>query len=76
MEFLTWEDFKLWLNERFMLHNLVFKDGMEFLKLAQGDMVGYLVSHVQDFNQILTMVPMKEEYAKKLIFLHGLKPWV
>jgi hypothetical protein len=55
---------------------LVFKDGMEFLKLAQGDMVGYLVSHVQDFNQILTMVPMKEEYAKKLIFLHGLKPWV
>jgi len=22
------------------------------------------------------MVPLKDEYAQKLIFLHGLKPWV
>jgi hypothetical protein len=59
-----------------MLHNLVVKDGMEFLKFAQGDRVGYLASHVQDFSKILIMVPMKEMYANKLIFLHGLKPWV
>jgi len=25
---------------------------------------------------MLTVVPLKEEYAKKLIFLHGLKLWV
>jgi hypothetical protein len=22
------------------------------------------------------MIPLKDEYAQKLIFLHGLKPWV
>jgi hypothetical protein len=42
-----------------MLHKMVLKDGMEFLELAQGDKVGYLGNYVQDFNHILTMVPMK-----------------
>ncbi len=35
-----------------------------------------MASYVQDFSQILIMFPMKEEYARKLIFLHGLEPWV
>jgi hypothetical protein len=35
-----------------------------------------LVAYIQDFNCMLTMVPLKDEYAWKLIFMHGLKPWV
>jgi hypothetical protein len=31
-------------------------------------------TYVQDFNQMLIVVPLKDEYAKKLIFLHKLKP--
>ncbi len=46
------------------MHNLELNDGMEFLELAQGDMVAYLVNYVQNFSQILTMVPMKEEYPR------------
>jgi hypothetical protein len=56
-----------------MLHHLVFKGGMEFLEFAQGDKVGSLVNFVPNFNWMLTVVLPKEEYAKKLIFLHGLK---
>jgi hypothetical protein len=59
-----------------MLHHLVFKDGMELLELTQGDKVGSVVSYVQNFNWMLTMVLLKEEYVKKLIFFHGLKPWI
>ncbi len=58
-----------------MPHHLVLKDKMELLELAQGDGVGSLVSYAQDFNRMLTMVPLKEEYAMKLIFLHNSKPW-
>jgi hypothetical protein len=46
---------------------------MEFLEFAQGDKVGSLVNFVPNFNWMLTVVLPKEEYAKKLIFLHGLK---
>jgi hypothetical protein len=31
---LTWEEFKLQLNEKFMPYHLVLKDGMELLDLA------------------------------------------
>jgi len=51
---------RLQLNERFMPHHLVLKDKMELLELAQGDGVGSLVSYVQNFNRVLTMVPLKE----------------
>jgi hypothetical protein len=68
----TWE-FKLRFNERFMPHHLVFKDGMELLEFAQRDGIGSLACYVQDFNHMLTMVPLKEEFAKKLV-LCGLKP--
>jgi len=43
-----------------MPHHLVLKDKMELLELAQGDGVGSLVSYVQNFNRVLTMVPLKE----------------
>ncbi len=35
-----------------------------------------LVVYVQDFSHMLTMVPLKDEYVQKLVFLRGLKPWV
>jgi hypothetical protein len=44
------------------------------LELTQGDDKGLLVAYIQDFNCMLTVVPLKDEYAHKLIFLHGLKP--
>ncbi|CAM6014561.1 unnamed protein product [Sphagnum balticum] len=75
-ETLIQEEFKLWLDGRFMLHHLVHRDGMEFLELTQGDNKGSLTTYVQDFSRMLTMVPLKDEYAQKLIFLHGFKPWV
>ncbi len=49
---------------------------MEFLGFTQGDGRGSLATYMQDFNQMLIVVPLKEKYAKKLILLHGLKPWV
>jgi hypothetical protein len=47
---------------------------MELLGLTQGDKGGSLATYMQGFNRMLIMVPLKEEYVKKLIFLHGLKP--
>ncbi len=49
---------------------------MKLLEFTQGDNKGSLATYVQDFNWTLTMVPLKDEYARKLIFIHGLKPWV
>ncbi len=49
---------------------------MELLKFTQGDNRGSLATYVQNFNQMLTMVPLNNEYFRKLIFLHGFKPWV
>jgi hypothetical protein len=69
-----WEEFKLWLDRRFMLHHLVLQDRMELLELTQWDNKGSLAAYVQDFNHMLTMVPLKDDYVWKLIFLHGLKP--
>jgi len=57
-----------------MPHQLVLWDGMEFLELTQGDDKSLLAAYVQDFNRMLTMVPLKYEYVRKLIFLHGFKP--
>lgn len=48
---------------------------MELLELARGDEAGSLVNYVQDFNWMLIMVPLKEEYTGKLIFLRNSKPW-
>ncbi len=56
-----------------MPHHLVLKDRMDFLELAQGDGMGSLAHYVQDFNTKLIIVPLKE-FARKLAFLHGLKP--
>jgi hypothetical protein len=76
LETLTWEEFKLQLDKRFTSHHLVLLDGMKLLETTQGDNKGSLVAYIQDFSRILTMVPLKDEYVRKLIFLHGLKPWV
>ncbi len=57
-----------------MPHHLVLQDDIELLELTQGDDKGLLVVYVQDFSRMLTMVPLKDEYAQKLIFMHGLKP--
>jgi hypothetical protein len=46
LEVLTWEEFKLQLNERFMPHHLVLKNMMELLELAQGDGTGSLAHYV------------------------------
>jgi hypothetical protein len=56
-----------------MPFHLVLKDGMELLDIAQGDGVGYLANYVLDFNQKLNVVPLKEKFTKKLVFLHGFK---
>jgi hypothetical protein len=58
-----WEEFKLQLDERFTLHHLVLRDGMEFLELTQWDNKGSLATYVQDFNRMLTMVPFKDDYV-------------
>jgi hypothetical protein len=59
-----------------MLHHLVLQDGMELLESTQEDDKGFLATYVQDFKQMLIMVTFKDGYAKKLIFMHGLKPWM
>lgn len=64
------------MDKRFMPHHLVFQDGMELLELTQGDDIGSLAAYVQDFSRMLTMVPLENEYVWKLIFFHGLMPWV
>jgi hypothetical protein len=46
LEVLTWEEFKLQLNEKFMSHHLVLKYMMELLELAQRDGVGSLAHYV------------------------------
>jgi hypothetical protein len=46
---------------------------MELLEFARGDKVGSLMSYVQNFNWMIIVVLLNEEYVKKLIFLHGSK---
>jgi hypothetical protein len=46
------------------------------LELTQRDDRGLLAAYVHDFNCMLIVVLLKDEYAQKLIFLHGFKPWV
>lgn len=70
----TWEEFKLQLDERFMSHRLVLWDGIELLELTQGDDNGLLATYIEDFNCMLNVVTLKNEYARNLIFLHVLKP--
>jgi hypothetical protein len=54
----------------------VLQEGIELLEFTQGDDKGSLAIYVQDFSHMLIMVPLKDEYVQKLIFLHGFKPWV
>jgi hypothetical protein len=49
---------------------------MEFLEFTQGDDRGSLATYIHDFSCMLIVVPFKDEYVQKLIFLHGLKPWM
>jgi hypothetical protein len=64
------------IKQRFIPHHLVFKDGIELLQFTKRDRTSSLTHYVQNFNQMLTMVPLKKEFARKLVFMHGLKPWV
>jgi hypothetical protein len=63
LETLNWEEFKLRLDERLTSHHLVLWDEIELLKFTQGHDIGLLVAYIQDFNCMLTMVPLKDEYA-------------
>ncbi len=49
---------------------------MELLEFTQGHEGGFLATYVYEFNQMLIVAPLKEEYVRKLIFLRGLKSWV
>jgi hypothetical protein len=49
---------------------------MKLLELTQGHEGGFLATYVYEFNQMLIVASLKEEYVRKLIFLHGLKSWV
>ncbi len=69
---ITWAGFKVELNVRFMPHNQVLKDGLELLALRQGEKSSSLVEHVQIFNVLLCLVPMKEEYTQKVAFFNSL----
>jgi hypothetical protein len=57
LESFTWKEFKSRLNKSFMLHCVLFKDGMEFWEFAQGDGMGSLAYYVQDFNHMLIVAP-------------------
>jgi hypothetical protein len=46
------------------------------LEFTQGDDKSLLATYVHDFNCMLTVVLLKDEYAQKSIFLHAVKPWV
>jgi len=35
-----------------------------------------MAHYMQDFGQMLIVVPVKEEFIRKLVFLCGLKPYV
>jgi hypothetical protein len=60
-----------------MPHHLVLWDGMDLLEFNQGNNKGFFTTYVRDFSQMLIVVPLKDEYAKKLTFLHKLiKSWV
>jgi hypothetical protein len=47
---------------------------IELLKPTQGDDKGLLATYIKDFNCMLNVVPLKNEYVRKLIFLLGLRP--
>lgn len=69
---LLWSVFKAKLNERFTLHNQILKDGQELLRLHQSNGLGAMGRYVQTFASLLNLIPMKEKYAQKVVFLHGL----
>jgi hypothetical protein len=48
LENLTFEEFKLQLDGKFMLNYLVFQDEMELLEVTQGNNKGFLATYVQD----------------------------
>jgi hypothetical protein len=43
----TWEEFKLRLDGRFMLHHLLLENGMELLEFTQWDNKGSLAAYIQ-----------------------------
>jgi hypothetical protein len=57
------------LDKRFTPHHLVLRDGIKLLKPTQGNNKGLLATYIKDFNCMLNVVPLKNEYAQKLIFL-------
>jgi hypothetical protein len=67
--------FKAKLNEMFTLHNQILKDGQELLSLCQSNGFRAMGKYVQTFVSLLSFISMKEEYAQKVDFFHGLYPW-
>jgi hypothetical protein len=59
LETFTWEEFKLWLDERFMPRHLVLWNGIKLLEPTQGDDKGSLVAYIKDFSCMLNVVPLK-----------------
>lgn len=72
---LSWNDFKIKLNDKFTLFNQILKDGQEWLNLHQSKGHGTLVCYVQAFSALLNLVTMKEKYVHKVTFLHHLQLW-
>jgi hypothetical protein len=69
-----WEEFKLQLDKRCTPHHLVLQNGTELLKPTQGDDKGSFATYIRDFNFMLNVVHLKNEYVGKFIFMHGLRP--
>jgi hypothetical protein len=67
--------FEAELNVRFTPHNQVLRDGLELLALKQGEGLGLLAIHVQNFSALLCLVPMKEGYTQRVTFFNNLQPW-
>jgi hypothetical protein len=72
MRNLFWKMFKAKLNEKFTSHNQIFKYGQELLSLHQSNGPGGMGRYVQTFTSLLSFILMQEEYARKVVFLHGL----
>ncbi|KAL2630557.1 hypothetical protein R1flu_015243 [Riccia fluitans] len=68
---MSWVDWKQTLLNCFMPEYQELHDGMDLVRFRQ---TGSLVAYVREFTSILEGLPKMDEYAKRVIFLSGLKP--
>jgi hypothetical protein len=70
---LTWVGFKELLVDRFTLEYQELREGMNLVQMRH---TGFLKAYVHDFNAQMNATPKMDEFAKRCIFLGGLKKWV